>query len=59
VPEPCAPNTKNVDNAVGVELHIPEGGATFTGTVTRVLIDIIRSAFDDLAARGRVAMALQ
>jgi hypothetical protein len=26
VPEPCAPNTKNVDHTIGVELEIPAGG---------------------------------
>ena len=39
------------------DLH--ESPATFTGTITRVLIDIAGEPFTDLATRARVAMALQ
>ena len=31
----------------------------FTGTIKRVLVDISDASFDDLAARARVAMAIQ
>ena len=33
--------------------------ATFTGTIERIMIDTAGAAFDDLATRARIAMALQ
>jgi len=33
--------------------------ATFTGTIGRVMIDTAGAAFEDLATRARIAMALQ